>query len=103
MNYGLVTRLADGASYVSRFETLNAAFAALRDVIRRRDARAGGRIISRSLRGATFAICELDYNGEPTGISLRDGVVDALIDGHIFPNDDEEMARDLFDQFRKSD
>ncbi len=58
---------------------------------------------SRSLRGATFAICELDRNDAPTDIAVRDGMVEALIYGNLLPNDDEEMARNLFDQFRKAD
>ena len=104
MNYGLVIRLADRQCYMSRFETLNQAFTALRGVIRRRDVRGEGRgSTTHSLRGATFAICELDRNDGPTDISVRDGMVEALIYGNILPNDDEEMARDLFDQFRKPD
>ena len=101
MKYGLVVRLVDGTFYVGRFETLNEAFAALRGMIRRRDARGEGRkSTTHILRRATFAICELDRNNGPTDIAITGGMVEALVYGNILPNDDEELARALFDEFR---
>jgi hypothetical protein len=101
MNYGLITRLVDGSSYVGRFETLNEAFAALRGLIRRRDTGKGGcESPRRILRRATFAICELDRNNGPRDIAITGGMVEALIYGKVLPNDDEELARALFDEFR---